>query len=135
MFSEFVENLKGFYVTTTKKELPYDPNNYRPISVSSCLGKLLERIINSRLYKFLEEINILAQEQSGFRRNRRTTDNIFFFIQKKPSLLIGIQKVCGLFFEISKAFDKVWHTGLLYKLIRLNIPNYGVVNFGTKKNN
>ena len=107
-----------------KKELPLDPNNYRPISITSCLGKILERIINNRLYTFMEEKKLLANEQSGFRRHRRTADNLFFLIQKITETFSRSKKVCGLFFDISKAFDRVWHEGLLYKLIKAKIPNY-----------
>jgi hypothetical protein len=41
-----------------------NPNNYRPISVSSCLGKILERILNQRFYNFCEENNVLAYDLS-----------------------------------------------------------------------
>ncbi|RNA00210.1 AP-like endonuclease reverse transcriptase [Brachionus plicatilis] len=53
-----------------------DPLNYRPISTTSCLGKLLERIVYSRLYNFLEQNSLLIQEQSGFRKHRRTSVRI-----------------------------------------------------------
>ena len=57
-----------------------DPSNYRPISLTSCLGKLLERIIYTRLYNYIERNFLLIQEQSGFRKHRRTADNLFFLI-------------------------------------------------------
>ena len=59
-----------------------NPNNYRPISVTSCLGKILERIITTRLVAHLELNNLLADFQFGFRRRRRTTDNLLFLSQK-----------------------------------------------------
>ena len=59
-----------------------NPNNYRPISVTSCLGKVMERIITNRLHKFCEENKILAYQQSGFRKHRGTKDNIVFLTQK-----------------------------------------------------
>ena len=49
---------------------PDEPKSYRPISLTSCLGKLEERMVNARLYWFLESSNILCHEQAGFRKGR-----------------------------------------------------------------
>ncbi len=51
-------------------------------------------------------------------------DNLVFFTQKISETLNREKKACGIFFDISKAFDKVWHNGLIYKLINLNVPSY-----------
>ena len=99
-----------------------DPANYRPISVTSCCGKVLERIINTRLYKFCEHNNFLSFQQSGFRKHRGVKDNLTFLTQKILETFNRKKKMCCLFFDISKAFDKVWHNGLLYKLVLLNCP-------------
>lgn len=107
-----------------KKKVSNDPLKYRPISVTSCLGKLLERIVRNRLYKFLEENNLICAEQSGFRSRRRTTDNLIFMTQKISESLNRKKKVCSLFFDISQAFDKTWHNGILYKMSLLKVPLY-----------
>ncbi len=101
-----------------------DPNDYRPISLTSCLGKLAERLVKSRLYKELEEKKLIAIQQSGFRENRATADNLLFFTQKISESLNISKSACGVFFDISKAFDKVWHDGLVFKLSKLGIPTY-----------
>ena len=101
-----------------------DPNKYRPISLTSCLGKLTERLIKSRLYYFLDHNGHFAKQQSGFRKKKGAADNLIFFTQKISETLNKGKKACGIFFDISKAFDKVWHMGLIYKLIKCNIPNY-----------
>ena len=92
--------------------------------MTSCHGKLLERIVYSRIYNFLEKNNLLINEQSGFRKHRRTADNLFFLIQKVVESYNRKKKVCCLYFDISKAFDRVWHDGLIYKLIKIKLPPY-----------
>ena len=102
-----------------------NPNNYRPISVTSCLGKILVKVMAKRLYFFLESNGLLVNTQSGFRRHRRTADNLFFLTQKvAESFNRNGKNTCCLFFDISKAFDKVWHEGLYYKLIKMNVHPY-----------
>lgn len=101
-----------------------DPNSYRPISLISCLGKLVERVVSKRLVKYLEDNKILACQQSGFRSRRRTTDNLAFFSQKIAETLCRKKKLVSLSFDIQAAFDTVWHTGLLYKMIDKSVPNY-----------
>ena len=71
-----------------------DPANYRPISLLSCLGKLLERIVAQRLQKFLESNKKLAKHQSGFRTGRRTSDNLVFFSQKVSEAFNRGKKYC-----------------------------------------
>jgi hypothetical protein len=48
-----------------------NPDDYRGISLLSCVGKLAERVVRNRLYRFLESKNLIINEQSGFRNNRR----------------------------------------------------------------
>lgn len=70
-----------------------DPGNYRPISVTSCLGKILERIVTNRLDHFLLDNSIIIKEQSGFRKNRRTADNLMFLTQKVSESFV-LKKKC-----------------------------------------
>jgi exonuclease III len=107
-----------------KDGMSSDPEKYRPISLTSCLGKLVERLVKTRLYSFIERKNLISSQQSGFREKRGAGDNLLFFTQKISEALNKGKKACGIFFDISKAFDKVWHKGLIYKLIRMDIPSY-----------
>ena len=93
---------------------------YRSIILTSCLGQFVERLIDARLYYFLEKNNLISNKQSVFRTNRDAADILCFFTRKISETLI---KSNGIFFEISKAFDKVWHKCLIYKLIKINIPS------------
>ena len=101
-----------------KKGDKTDVSNYRPISVLPVCGKLFERIIYNSLYNYFEDNNILNANQSGFRIGDwcinqliSITHNIYQSFNANPSL-----EVRGVFLDISKAFDKVWHDGLIYKL-------------------
>ena len=54
----------------------------------------------------------------------QTKDNIIHLIQKSIEQFNRRKKVCAIFFDIGSAFDKVWHNGLIYKLCKLNLPEY-----------
>ena len=98
--------------------------SYRPISLTPCLARLFERLILGRLNKILKEKNLIIKNQSGFRQNRQTRDNLLHLTQKTQEGFNKDQKTLAIFFDIAGAFDKVWHEGLLYKLYCLGIPYY-----------
>ena len=93
-----------------------DPTNYRPISITSCLGKLLEKIIFKYLYNYLQEHEILTKYQSGFRPNDSTTNQLLEIYHIILENLDKGKDIKFIFCDVSKAFDKVWHWGLLHKL-------------------
>jgi len=107
-----------------KSEDKHNPTNYRPISITNTTVKLIEKLIKVRLSSFLENNNILTKFQSGFREKRQTTDNMVYFTEKvkEKKLADSRNKTCGVVFGIAKAFDKVWHNGLIYKLHKIKIP-------------
>ena len=82
-----------------------DPKNYRPISLTNCLIKLIERIIKVRLVHFLNKFKIIDLHQSGFREKRQTTDNLAYFIEKVNQAKKVDKRTLVLFFTIAKAFD------------------------------
>ena len=83
--------------------------------------------MSERLKTFIKDKNILIKQQSGFRDNRQTKDNLYFMSQKILQAFGNHEKVCCIFFDIQAAFDKVWHNGLLYKLFKLKIPYYMLI--------
>ena len=93
-------------------------NNYRPVLLLPVFGKIFEKLIFNEIYYFLDWENLLNTNQSGFRpfascvnQLLTITHKIFSSFDCNPSL-----EVRSIFLDISKAFDKVWHEGLLYKL-------------------
>ena len=98
--------------------------NHRPISLLITLSKLLERAILKRYLAWLDQINMLANVQCGFRQHRQTKDQILRLLQDGISAFNKEQKLGGLFVDIKQAFDGVWHDGLLFKLNQHKIPNY-----------
>jgi hypothetical protein len=108
-----------------KAEGPNDrAKDYRPISITDCLCRLGERLINRRLMTFLEANNLLVDQQSGFRRNRQCKDNLFTIAQTISETKIRKKKGVMVTFDIAAAFDSVIHDGLLAKMIRINTPAY-----------
>ena len=100
---------------------PVCENNYRPISLTSCLCKTMERIINDRLVYYLESNNLLDALQSGFRKSRSTTDHLIrleTFIRR--SFVKG-EHCIGIFFDLEKAYDMTWRYGILKDLFNLGL--------------
>ena len=97
--------------------------NYRPISLLPVFGKIFEKVVFNGIYNFLLNKRLLNPNQSGFRPSVSCinqllgiTHEIFESFYCNPSL-----QVRSVFQDISKAFDRVWHEGLLYKLKFMSI--------------
>ena len=100
-----------------------DPNNYRGISIISCLGKLFSSTINERLSEFVETNKIIGEEQAGFRAGYSTQDHIFT-LQSIIDIYLNKYSRKNLycaFIDYQKAFDLVDRTSLWSKLIDCNI--------------
>ena len=91
-------------------------SNYHPISLLSIFHKLLEKLMYKRLKKFLEKNNILNENEFGFRSNRSTTQAILLIADKLQRAIEDKKISCGIFLDLSKAFDTVYHCILLKKL-------------------
>ena len=98
--------------------------SYRPISLTSCVGKLLERMINTRLVWHLEKNNIITPEQAGFRQHRSTEDQVTYIAQKIEDGLQDKQHTLTVWIDLEKAYDKVWKDGLRRKLQKSGVTGY-----------
>jgi len=92
------------------------PANYRPISLTSIPCKIFEHIIYSTIYKHLENNSILCDAQHGFRKHRSCETQLIITIHDIASRLNAGEQIDVLFLDFSKAFDKVPHDRLIYKL-------------------
>ena len=100
-----------------------DFSSYRPISLISCISKLLEKIINNRLITWAETNNILPACQSGFRKNNSCQDHIARFDQYISEHFNKKQHTGCVMFDLEKAFDKASHQGIIHKLKKANLPH------------
>ena len=99
-----------------------DPSNYSGICISSCLGKLFCSILNQRLLEHVQSHNILHKSQIGFLAKNRTADHVFTLRTLVDKYVKSHQtKVYACFVDFRKAFDSVWHDGLMYKLLQINV--------------
>lgn len=99
-------------------------SSYRPISLLSCIGKLLEKIILNRLLHHVTENNIINPKQFGFRKQHSTVHQlkrVTKYIKQNKNLRRSTGMVL---LDIEKAFDTIWHEGLIYKLNVVNTPKY-----------
>ena len=118
LFNLFNSSLyHGYYPKVFKKlqiTILYKPGkpkseitSYRPLSLTSCLGKVLEKIITNRVKDWCNENDMINKQQNGFRSKRNTNDNLFKLTQfLKQNINKGFV-TSALFLEVEKAFDQV----------------------------
>lgn len=124
----------GYYPTKWKHSIiipipkpgknPAYTENYRPISLIPIIAKVIEKLILKRLLKYINEISYIPHFQFGFKEKYSTTHQLLritelvykSFEQKKHSLAV--------FLDVTQAFDRVWHEGLIFKLQESGLPHY-----------
>ena len=104
-----------------KKNEPSDVANYRPISLLNTIGKVLETIIHKYVFNFLNDHQIFTTLQSGFVPGDSTVNQLVEIYNTFCQALDEGKEVRAIFCDISKAFDRVWHKGLLFKLNSVGI--------------
>ncbi|MCG8049047.1 MAG: reverse transcriptase family protein [Candidatus Thiodiazotropha endolucinida] len=95
---------------------PNSPENYRPITLLSCFGKLFTSIINSRLNNYADAHDTINWCQAGFRKKHSTSDNLFILHSLIDIIKLQHKKLYCCFVDFKQAFDTVWRIGLWQKL-------------------
>ena len=95
------------------------PTNYRPISLTSCVARLMEKIINVQVLDYLQSHSLLYKHQSGFLPTHSTVTQLIYLSNKWQMALEKGNHVQTAFLDLSKAYDRVSIPGLLFKLSAL----------------
>lgn len=118
----FPDNLKYSTIKLIyKKGDEKDIQNYRPISLLPNISKIFEKVISTRIYKFIDRYNILTDRQNGYVKGRTTAKAIYEVLQ---DILDGINNDCetvGVFMDLTRAFDSVNYSKLYSKLESVGI--------------
>ena len=94
--------------------------NYRLVSLLSVISKVFEKLVNNRIFDHLEKCGFSSDFQYGF-RSSRSTANLLTVVSDRIAWAFD-RSVATVALNISKAFDRVWHAGLLHKLKSYGIP-------------
>jgi len=95
--------------------------NYRPVSLLDSLSKITEKIVFTRLYTFLDNMDFFTTFHSGFRPCDGTVFQLTLIVHRIFEALEKGKEVRMVFLDLSKAFDRVWHKGLLFKLSNIGV--------------
>ena len=107
-----------------KTEERSSAENYRPISITSQVGKVLEKIVRKEIMAHIVDNNLLSQHQHGFCDKRSCMTNLIDTLEDITSMIDDGFSVDEVFLDFRKAFDKVSHQRLLYKLLhQMNIDS------------
>ena len=98
-----------------------NPGSYRLITLLSCVGKLMERVITRRLTWFLETNNVFSPSQTGYRQHRSTEDQLVILTQDIKNSFQEKRKLLAVFFDLPKAFNQMWEKRLQWKLLRAGV--------------
>ena len=104
-----------------KKDSRQIASNYRPISLLCISGKIFEKIIFDQMYRFFNSNHLITEHQSGFRPGDSTINQLLSITHEIFISFEQFDETRAAFLDISKAFDKTWHEGLIYKL-----KNFGI---------
>ncbi|KAJ3649759.1 hypothetical protein Zmor_021482 [Zophobas morio] len=95
------------------------PENHRPISLLSSVGEISERVIRKRLAEIVNDLGVIPDEQFGFRPQHSTSDQLLRVVEFAAKSIEWKQLTGAVFLDVAKAFDTVWHDGLVYYKLHL----------------
>ena len=107
---------KANVVPVHKKDYRQILKNYRPISLLPIAGKIFERLLYDRMFEFFTANNLISKNQSRFSPGESCFNQLLSITHEIYQSFDDNLEVKAVFLDISKAFDKVWHKGLIFKL-------------------
>jgi retron-type reverse transcriptase len=105
-------------------EPPHELTSYRSISLLPVVSKVFEKLLLNRILPLMASHSLISAHQFGFRMRHSTIEQTYRVVQQIHEALETKQYCSVAFLDISQAFDRVWHIGLLYKLRRALPLNY-----------
>ena len=93
-----------------------DPSNYRPISLLSNIGKMLERLVFIKLYEYCKSNGLLTWRNAAYKAGDSTVNQLVYLVHRIYEALERGEDICFVSLDASAAFDRVWHAGLIHKL-------------------
>ena len=103
-------------------------SNYRPIALTSCLCKTMERMVNRRLVWLIESNNLFTNFQCGFRSRRSTMDHVGRLETSIREAIIQKQHLLAILFDLEKAYETTWRYGIMNNLFNMGLkgrpPNF-----------
>jgi hypothetical protein len=122
LIGKFPSQWKDVNVTPVfKKDDRQDKKNYRPITLLSNLGKVLESVIFNHLYKYCQDNNMLTWRNSGYKPLDSSINQLIYISHNIYNSLEKGEDVCFVSLDASSTFDRIWHKRLLFKLKCLGI--------------
>ena len=105
--------------------------NYRPISLLSVVSKVFEKLINNRIVDYLEKYGLFSDFQYGFRSSGSTADLLTVVSDRIARAFNRSGDTRAVALDISKVFDRIWHAGLLHKLMSYGISGqiFGLISY------
>ena len=119
---------KSKYCSSSLKNDKQSPANYRPISLLPICGKIFERLLYDEKFNFFITNHLISTNQLGFKPGDSCTNQLLSITHEIYALFDEGYQVWGVFLDISKVFDKVWHVGLIWNIWKIVMSHKRLLN-------